>query len=70
MKKLIAILLTVMLLTGCCAALAESAESMYDLLRVGTIRNLKRVGMSQHRKPGGKTSNTESYSHYDILHLW
>ena len=37
MKKLIAILLVLVLLTGCCAALAESAESKYDLLRVGTV---------------------------------
>ena len=36
MKKLIAILLTAVLLCGCCAALAEDAGSMYDLLRVGT----------------------------------
>ena len=36
MKKLIAILLIIVLLTGCCAAMGEDAENKYDLLRVGT----------------------------------
>ena len=36
MKKLIAVLLSTVLLAGCCAALGESAEDRYDLLRVGT----------------------------------
>ena len=37
MKKIFAMLLMIALLTGCCAALGEEAESMYDLLRVGTV---------------------------------
>lgn len=36
MKRMTAILLIMALLLGCCAALGESAESRYDLLRVGT----------------------------------
>ncbi len=36
MKKIIAILLIIALTAGCCAALGEDAESIYDVLRVGT----------------------------------
>ena len=37
MKRVFAILLMLAMITGCCAALGESAGSMYNLLRVGTI---------------------------------